>query len=58
MNEETGYDADEIIYLGGIAPNPALFNDYIDRNPVHRSVQVSGDMSENEVKATSIVAFT
>ena len=33
-----------------IPPNPALFDDYIDRNPVNRSVQVSGDMSENEVE--------
>ncbi len=35
-----------------IAPNPALFNDYIDRNPVSRSVQVSGEMAENEVSET------
>ena len=32
-----------------IAPNPALFDDYVDRNPVHKGVQVSGEMSEHEV---------
>lgn len=26
MHEETGYDAEEIVYLGGIAPNPAIQN--------------------------------
>ncbi len=32
-----------------ILPNPKLFDDYIDLNPVHRSVQVSGEFSEHEV---------
>ncbi len=41
-----------IFFVQEIPPNPALFDDYIDRNPVHRSVQVSGDMAENEVSTT------
>ena len=45
-----------IFFVQEIPPNPALFDDYIDRNPVHRSVQVSGDMAENEV-STAILIF-
>ncbi len=26
MREETGYDTEQIVYLGGVAPNPALQN--------------------------------
>ena len=26
MHEETGYDTEQIVYLGGIAPNPAIQN--------------------------------
>ncbi len=43
---------DIYFFVQEIPPNPALFDDYIDRNPVHRSVQVSGDMAENEVSTT------
>eukprot|EP00095_Tigriopus_kingsejongensis_P003856 maker-scaffold20_size707684-snap-gene-4.19 protein:Tk03856 transcript:maker-scaffold20_size707684-snap-gene-4.19-mRNA-1 annotation:"axonemal outer arm dynein intermediate chain 1" len=32
-----------------ILPNPSLWDLYIDKNPVHRSVQVSSEMSEHEV---------
>ena len=32
-----------------IAPNPDLFQFYIDTNPVNRSIQVSGMTSEHEV---------
>ena len=36
MQEETGYDADEIVYLGEVAPNPAIQNNvcytYLARN--------------------------
>ena len=32
-----------------IPPNEALWNDYIDKNPVHRCIQVSAEMSHHEV---------
>lgn len=36
MQEETGYDTDEIVYLGEVAPNPAIQNNvcytYLARN--------------------------
>ena len=36
MREETGYDTDEIVYLGEVAPNPAIQNNtcytYLARN--------------------------
>ena len=36
MREETGYDADELVYLGEVAPNPAIQNNvcctYLARN--------------------------
>lgn len=37
-----------------IEQNAELFEDYIDRNPVHRSIQVSGEMSEHEVQSTTV----
>ena len=33
-----------------IPPNENLWNDYIDKNPVHRCIQVSAEMSHHEVK--------
>ena len=32
-----------------IPPNENLWNDYIDKNPVHRCIQVSAEMSHHEV---------
>ena len=32
-----------------IPPNPDIYQFYIDTNPVHRSIQVSGMTSEHEV---------
>ncbi|TRY68817.1 hypothetical protein TCAL_12894, partial [Tigriopus californicus] len=32
-----------------ILPNPGIWDNYIDKNPVHRSVQVSSEMSEHEI---------
>jgi len=36
LREETGYDTDEILYLGNVAPNPAIHNNlchsYLARN--------------------------
>ena len=36
-----------------IPPNEALWNDYIDKNPVHRCIQVSAEMSHHEVLVDS-----
>ena len=36
-----------------IPPNENLWNDYIDKNPVHRCIQVSAEMSHHEVKLFS-----
>ena len=33
-----------------IPPNESLWNDYIDKNPVHRCIQVSAEMSHHEVR--------
>ncbi len=33
-----------------IKPNPELWTQYIDTNPVHRAIQCSGQMSEHEVR--------
>ncbi|KAL3314149.1 Dynein intermediate chain 2, axonemal [Cichlidogyrus casuarinus] len=32
-----------------IQPNPEYLNDYIEKNPIHRGIQISQEMSEHEV---------
>ncbi len=43
MHEETGYDTNDIVYLGTVAPNPALQNNrchsYLARNVVPTAAQ-------------------
>ena len=53
MQEETGYDTDEIVYLGEVAPNPAIQNNvcytYLARNARPLGVQRLDGTEEIEV---------
>lgn len=42
MNEETGYDSDEIISLGKVSPNPAILNNHLHIFAATNVTKVSG----------------
>jgi 8-oxo-dGTP pyrophosphatase MutT (NUDIX family) len=44
LREETGYDADEILYIGKVAPNPAIHNNYC-YSYIARNARMNGSQS-------------